>query len=177
MTFVETPISGSKVIQREPFTDERGSFARFYCEREFRDAGIDCAFRQMNICDNFKRGTLRGLHFQKGGAEEDKVVSCVRGRIFDVLVDIRPESRTFCRYFGCELSEENGKMLFIPKGCAHGYVTLEDNCGLVYLMSEFYSPGASAGYRYDDPAFGIKWPIGEDLIISDKDLNLPYIQL
>lgn len=177
MKFSATPIEGAYVIEREPFVDERGYFARFYCEKEFREAGIAADFKQINICKNNQQWTLRGLHFQDDEYAEDKVVSCVRGKIFDVCVDVRPDSATFCKYVACELSEENGKMLYIPKGCAHGYVTLETECQLIYLMSEFYVPAAAKGYRYDDPAFSIDWPGEGDFIISDKDKALPYIIL
>ncbi len=168
-------IEGSFLIERIPNRDERGYFSRLYCEREFQEMGIDASFKQMNLCENRNRWTLRGLHYQMGTHAEDKVVACTRGRIFDVFVDIRPDSKTFKKYCGYELSEENGAMLYIPKGCAHGYVTLEDDCQLLYLMSEFYEPGYSYGYRYDDPAFDIKWPEYGKLTISDKDQKLPFI--
>lgn len=175
MLFEKTGIEGAYLITRTPNYDERGSFARFYCEQEFKQAGIEESFVQMNICTNKKRGTLRGLHYQSENAAEDKVVSCIKGRIFDVCVDIRSSSETFLRYAAYELSEDNNKMLYIPKGCAHGYVTLEDDSSLLYMMTEFYVPNASFGYRYDDDAFGIEWPITSNLIISEKDRNLPKI--
>ncbi len=175
MNFIKTEIDGVYIIERTPNFDERGYFARFFCEKEFKAAGIGTNFKQMNLCFNKLKGTLRGMHYQLDGYAEDKLVSCVRGRIYDVCVDIRPDSPTYCKYVACELSEDNGKMLYIPKGFAHGYVTLEDNCQLIYMMSEFYVPGSAAGYRYDDKAFSINWPITQDLIISDKDKNLPHI--
>lgn len=175
MIISELAIEGAFLIKREPNRDERGYFARFYCEKEFQAAGIQMEIRQMNLCVNEQRGTLRGLHFQKGIYAEDKVVSCTRGVIYDVFVDVRKNSPTYLKYCACELSEDNGNMLFIPKGCAHGYVTLDENCQLFYLMSEFYVPEAVAGYRYDDPAFGIEWPLTEGLIISQKDKALPFI--
>lgn len=175
MIFTETFIAGAYMIERTPFKDERGYFARCYCEKEFQNAGIHVEFKQMNICENLQKGTLRGLHFQTGECAEDKVVSCLRGTVFDVCVDIRPESPTYCKYLACELSEDNGKMLYIPKGCAHGYVTLTDDCQLFYMMSEFYAPDFSAGYRYDDPAFAIDWPVKDGLILSEKDCKLPFI--
>ena len=169
-------IEGAYLIEREPRKDERGYFARLYCEREFQAAGIQMEIKQMNLCENKQKGTLRGLHFQRGAYLEDKVVTCTRGLIYDVCVDIRENSSTYLSYYACEMSEDNGKMLFIPKGCAHGYVTLEENCQLLYLMSEFYTPEAAAGYRYNDPAFGIEWPLKEGLIISPKDRELPFIK-
>lgn len=175
MVFEKTGIEGLVLIKRTSAKDERGYFARMYCEEEFKNAGICEKFVQMNLCFNEKKGTLRGLHYQVG-KQEDKVVSCVHGRIWDVCVDLRCESPTYKRYEAYELSEENQQMLFIPKGCAHGYLTLEENSQLVYLMSEFYIPGNDAGYRYDDPAFGIEWPFDEsNITISEKDKNLPYI--
>ena len=177
MKFIKTDIDDVYIIERTPSIDERGYFARFFCEEEFRNAGINTDFKQMNICFNDKFGTLRGLHYQRDGYAEDKLVSCVRGRIFDVCVDIRPNSPSYCQYVCCELSEKNGKMLYIPKGFAHGYVTLEDNCQLIYMMSEFYVASSAAGYRYDDTAFSIKWPVENNLIISEKDRNLPYINV
>lgn len=176
MKFLKTQIEGAYLIERTPNVDNRGYFARLYCAQEFKEAGIGMAFPQMNLCKNREKGVLRGLHFQSGGKEEDKVVACTRGRIFDVCVDIRKESETYCKYIAYELSEENGRMLFIPKGCAHGYMTLEEDCQLLYMMSEFYVPGLASGYRYDDPAFQIKWPKVSNLIISDKDKLLPYIK-
>lgn len=174
MRFYNTQIEGAYLIEKQPFQDSRGSFARIYCEKEFQEAGLDISIVQMNLCENKERGTLRGLHFQIGEKSEDKVVSCLQGRIYDVCVDVRPNSPTFGKWLGYELSHDNNRMLFLPKGCAHGYVTLESNCSLLYMMSEFYAPGFDAGYRYDDPAFKIDWPITENILISDKDKNLPY---
>lgn len=174
MIFENTAIEGVVLIKRTSSTDERGYFARLYCENEFREAGIHERFVQANLCFNEKKGTLRGLHYQVG-KQEDKLVSCIRGRIWDVCVDLRADSETYLKYVAYELSEENQQMLYIPKGCAHGYMTLEDNCQLVYMMSEFYIPGNDAGYRYDDPAFKIQWPsVGGTLVLSEKDKNLPY---
>lgn len=177
MIITELEIRGAFLIQRQPFTDERGYFARLYCEKEFQEAGIDIEIKQMNLCENKEAGTLRGLHFQEGEFAEDKVVSCTRGRIYDVCVDVRPDSDTYLKYCAYELSEDNGAMLYVPKGCAHGYVTLTDNCQLLYLMSQFYVPGYARGYRYDDPTFHIEWPIRSRLILSEKDKELPYINV
>lgn len=175
MRFEETFISGVFIVTRMPNFDERGSFARFYCVNEFKSVGIDKKIVQMNFCTNEKKGTLRGLHYQKEGYAEDKLVSCVNGSIFDVCVDMRADSPTYCKYVSCLLSAENGKMLYIPKGFAHGYLTLEDNSNLIYLMSEFYAPNSACGYRYDDPAFDIKWPFKDNLTISKKDLSWPTL--
>lgn len=170
-------IKGSFLIKKTKNIDQRGYFERTYCEREFRNAGIDISIRQMNLCVNNEKFTLRGMHLQRDEYAEDKVVSCTRGKIFDVFVDMREKSETYLQYEGYELSEENGYMLYIPKGCAHGYITLESNCQLLYLMSEFYTPTEGFGYRYDDPIIGIKWPEYENLIISQKDLNWDYLKI
>lgn len=174
MNFQTTKIPGLVLIERTASPDERGYFARLSCSREFREHGIAEDFVQSNLCLNRRRGTLRGLHFQKE-KQEGKLVSCVSGRIWDVCVDLRKESETFLQYAAYELSEENQRMLYIPKGCAHGYLTLEDDSRLIYMMTEFYIPGNDGGYRYDDPAFGIPWQLPEkELILSEKDRNLPY---
>ncbi len=175
MIFEKLKIEGAFLICRQPNQDERGYFSRLYCEREFREAGLEMEIRQMNLCENREKGTLRGLHFQRGEYAEDKVVSCTRGCIYDVCVDVRPDSPTYQSYCACELSEENGRMLYLPKGCAHGYVTLTEDCQLLYLMSQFYAPGHDGGYRYDDPAFQIDWPVKTGLILSKKDRELPFI--
>ena len=177
MIITKLEIKEAFLIQRQPFRDERGYFARLYCEKEFQEAGINMEIKQMNLCENKEARTLRGLHFQEDGFAEDKLVSCTRGRIYDVCVDVRPTSDTYLKYYACELSEDNGAMLYIPKGCAHGYVTLTQDCQLLYLMSQFYVPGCAKGYRYDDPAFNIEWPVKEGLILSEKDKELPYINI
>lgn len=176
MKITALDIEGAFLIEKTPRHDERGYFARLYCENEFREAGIEMDIKQINLCENKEKGTLRGMHFQSGEYAEDKVVSCNRGSIYDVCVDVRPDSSTYLKHCAYELSEDNGRMLYIPKGCAHGYVTLTDNVQLLYLMSEFYVPESAKGYRYDDPAFGIKWPINENLIISLKDSQWDYIK-
>ncbi len=174
MEFVKTRINGAYLIKRNVVQDNRGYFGRLYCSREFKENGIEEEFVQDNICLNKKKNTLRGLHFQTI-KEEGKLVACLKGKIWDVCVDLRSDSVSFCQYYAHELSEENQYMLYIPKGCAHGYVTLESNSLLLYKMTEFYIPGNDRGYRYNDPSFGIEWPVKLDnLIISDKDQNLPY---
>ena len=175
MEFKKTKIEGAFLIKRKSIEDNRGSFGRLYCEREFRENGIGDQFVQDNVCFNSKKHTLRGLHFQ-AIKEEGKLVSCLRGSIWDVCVDIRKHSKTFCNYVAFELSETNQNMLFIPKGCAHGYITLVDNSMLLYKMTEFYVPGNERGYRYNDPTFGIEWPCDlEDAVISEKDKRIPFI--
>ena len=177
MEFIKTDIDGALLIERKVIEDDRGYFGRLYCEKEFFDNGLFDKFVQDNVCYNRKKHTLRGLHFQTV-KEEGKLVTCLRGRVWDVCVDIRKDSNTFCKYIAFELSESNQNMLFIPKGCAHGYITLEDNSTLLYKMTEFYIPGNDGGYRYDDPSFGVEWPCDlGDLVISEKDRNLPFIQI
>lgn len=176
MTITQTKIPGAYIIKREPFVDFRGSFARMFCKDEFAAVGIDMDIAQINLSVNNKKGTLRGLHYQQGTAAEDKLVTCISGAVFDVCVDVRSSSPTFMQYHGETLSAENGLAMYIPKGCAHGFVTLQDNCSLVYLMSEFYVPNSSSGYRYDDPAFNINWQTEAPYIISEQDLMWGYIR-
>ena len=163
------------IIKREPFADERGSFARLFCKKEFEAAGLCFDIAQVNLSENYKKGTLRGLHFQKGDAAEDKLVTCVTGAVFDVCVDVRENSPTFGQWFGAMLSAENGNALYIPKGCAHGFLTLQDDCRLIYFMSEFFKPETASGFRYDEPLFSIDWPIQGPYIISEQDLKWKYI--
>ena len=177
MVFVGTTIQDAFLIKKEPNTDIRGSFTRIFCEREFKENGLTDRYVQLNMCNNIKKGTIRGLHFQKGKNAEDKVVSCIKGKIFDVCIDIRPESPTYLNVYAAVLSEKNDNMLYIPKGCAHGYQTLEDDSSVLYYMSEFFVPDSGAGYNYADPSFAIDWPIKDNIIISEKDRNLPFINI
>jgi dTDP-4-dehydrorhamnose 3,5-epimerase len=171
-----TKIPGAYVIWQKPFADERGSFARMFCKRELEAAGMCADIAQVNLSTNHKKGTLRGLHYQLGDAAEDKLVTCVSGAIFDVCVDVREGSPTFGQWFGETLSAENGAALYVPKGCAHGYLSLTDASGVLYFTTQFYTPGAESGYRYDDPAFGIEWPLPGPYVISEKDYNWNFIQ-
>lgn len=177
MNFIQTNLNGVFLIQKHPNTDERGTFTRIFCEREFKAHGLSDRYVQLNICNNIKRATIRGLHFQRGNNAEDKVVSCIKGKIYDVCIDLRPESPTYMSSYCTVLSEKNNNMLYIPKGCAHGYQTLEDDSSVLYYMSEFYVPDSGAGYNYADPSFAIDWPIKENIIISEKDKNLPFIHI
>lgn len=171
MNIIETKIKGAYIVERNSFTDERGYFVRAFCRKELGDAGINADFVQSNISGNHKKGTVRGMHAQKGGYEEEKLVGCTRGKMFDVCVDLRKDSETYLQYVGVELSEENGRMLYIPKGCAHGYQTLEDDTQAFYFVTQYYEPGSEIGYRYDEKKFAIEWPIKENLTISVKDQN------
>ena len=170
-----TLINGAYLIYIEPRQDERGFFARVVCENEFRAAGINATFKQCNMQRNIKAGTLRGMHLQREPHSEEKLVRCTRGAIYDVIIDMRPDSATYRQWYGAELSEENHRMLYVPKGAAHGYLSLSDDTETFYMVTEFYSPECEWGVRFDDPAFGIVWPDAGELIISDKDRAWPLV--
>jgi dTDP-4-dehydrorhamnose 3,5-epimerase len=165
---------GLYVVELDPSRDERGFFARSFCAREFEACGLDATVAQCNISFNEKAGTLRGLHFQAPPYEEAKLIRCTRGAIYDVAVDIRPRSHTYLRWHTIELTPDNGKMLYIPRGFAHGFQTLTKNSEVFYVMSEFYHAEKSRGLRWDDPLLAITWPLG-DPIISDKDRKHPLL--
>ncbi len=175
MKIEPTGLEGVYTIRREPFVDERGVFARMFCKRELEEAGLCSELAQINLSTNKKRGTLRGLHIQRGEDAEDKIVTCTTGAVFDVCVDAREGSPTFGRWFGAELSPDNGLALYVPKGFAHGYLTLEDDAQVLYFVTQFHKKDAEAGYRYDEPAFGIEWPLSPPFIVSGKDKSWPYI--
>lgn len=174
MLFTPTPIQSAFVIHLEKHTDERGTFGRAWCAREFAENGIDVNFVQGNVASTRKKGTLRGMHYQSGGWEEAKLVRCTRGAIWDVVLDLREGSPTFGQSYGVELAADTHRMLYLPPGCAHGYQSLVDDVEAFYLVSNYYTPGAERGVRYDDPAFGIAWPL-EVSALSEKDANwAPY---
>lgn len=175
MIFLETELPGAFAIDLERRDDERGFFARAWCEEEFRDNGLSTRVVQCNVAFNHTRGTLRGMHFQEAPHAEVKVIRCTRGGIFDVIIDLRPESETFTRWIGVELTDDNRRMLYVPAGFAHGYQTLEDDTETFYQVSEFYAPHAEGGVRWNDPAFGIDWPL-EVTIVSEKDTRWPDFQ-
>lgn len=175
MLFEETKLSGVWIVTPQPLRDERGFFSRIVCGDEFAEHGLYNSWAQQNIAYNYKRGTLRGMHYQKGKAAEIKVVRCTRGGIFDVAVDMRNYSSTYLQWMGVELTADNHKMFYIPEGFAHGYITLTDDTEISYLVSAPYTPGQEAGIRYDDPQVAVQWPI-EPQIISDKDKNWPYLK-
>jgi len=172
MKFIETKLEGAYLIEPERLEDERGFFTRSFCQKEFEEHGLNPRIVQCNISFNKKRGTLRGMHYQVAPYEEEKVVSCIRGAIYDVIIDLRQDSPTYGQWLVVELSAENYKMLYVPEGCAHGFQTLEDNTVVFYQMSEFHHPECARGVRWDDPAFGIKWPGGPTLI-SERDKKYP----
>jgi dTDP-4-dehydrorhamnose 3,5-epimerase len=172
MKFTETIIKGAFIIDPEEVHDERGFFARTFCVDEFGKAGLSTQFPQCNISYNDKKATLRGMHYQVEPFGEIKIVSCTSGSVYDVLVDLRPESTTYRKWFGVELSASNRRAIYIPKGIAHGFITLTDGAELFYMMSAIYKPDAARGVRFDDPAIGIKWPL-KPLVISKRDMNYP----
>jgi len=169
MRFVETPLQDAYLIELEPRSDERGSFCRLFCLQIFNEKIKNASFVQINESVNARKATLRGMHYQAAPYQEDKVVYCTRGSVYDVIVDLRENSPTYGRHFGVVL-EENSSALYVPKGFAHGFITLEDRTHLLYLMSDFYQPGFERGFRFDDPKFAINWPI-EPLILSKQDQN------
>jgi dTDP-4-dehydrorhamnose 3,5-epimerase len=172
MRFIETSLQGAFVIDPERLTDERGSFARSWCKKEFSERGLNTRVAQCNISFNLRRGTLRGMHYQIAPHEEVKIVRCTRGSIHDVIIDIRPWSATYGRHFAIRLDQSKGTMLYVPEGFAHGFLTLEDETEIFYMMSEFYEPAAARGFRWNDPALGISWP-EEVVTISDRDRSNP----
>ena len=182
MLFTESELKGSYLIDIEPIEDERGFFGRSFCQREFEAYGLKLCVAQCNISFNKKRGTLRGMHFQRPPKAEAKLVRCTRGRIYDVIIDLRPDSPTYCQWIGVELASSpttrgshlapGYRTLYIPEGFAHGFQTLEDDSEVFYQMFEFYSPEHASGVRWDDQAFGIKWPL-PDPIMSERDRTYP----
>lgn len=173
MLFEETRLKGAFVIHPEKREDSRGFFARACCKHEFEARGLNTHFVQCNISFNKKRWTLRGMHFQKSPKEEAKLVRCTKGSILDVIIDLRPSSATYQEWVGVELTENNHTMLYVPESFAHGYLTLLDESEVFYQVSEFYSPEYESGVRWNDLAFGIRWPEVMELIISEKDENWP----
>jgi dTDP-4-dehydrorhamnose 3,5-epimerase len=174
MIFEPTQIPGAMVIRPQRTEDERGFFARIYCERELAEHGLDPRLVQHSLSYNRLRGTLRGMHFQTEPHAENKLVSCNRGAIYDVIIDLRAESPSYRRWIAVTLTADGQESLFVPKGCAHGFVTLADETTVEYKISEFYAPGFAQGVRFDDPAFAIEWPLAP-VVISSRDLAYaPY---
>jgi dTDP-4-dehydrorhamnose 3,5-epimerase len=173
--FTEASVVGAKVIDPSPIEDDRGRFMRAWCAREFAGNGIEFTPVQANMGFSRKKGTVRGMHFQSVPALEAKLVRCTRGSIFDVVLDLRPQSDTYRKWHGVELSASNGRMLFVPEGCAHGYQTLEEGTEMYYMASEYYTPAAVGGVRFDDPAFLIEWPLPA-AAVSDQDRNWPLME-
>ena len=170
MKFNPTPLSGSYTIDLEKREDDRGFFARFFCINEYDAQQADRNVVQINNSLSKDKGTLRGIHYQLHPKAETKIVRCIRGSLYDVIIDLRPDSPTFLKWFGAELSAENRTMMFVPKGFGHAFLTLEENTEALYLVTEFYSPENERGIRWNDPAISIEWPI-TPLVISDKDMK------
>ena len=175
MIFRESKLAGAFVIEPEKIEDERGFFARSWCQKEFTEHNLNPRIAQCNISRNKKKGTLRGMHYQVAPHAEAKLVRCTKGAIHDVAVDLRPESPTFKQSVGALLTAENRQMLYIPEGCGHGFITLEDETEVFYQMSEFYHPELARGFRWNDPAFQIAWPVGVE-VISERDRTYPDFQ-
>ncbi len=172
MKFSETPLKGAYIITPDLLEDERGFFARSFCRHEFAAHGLKADFVQCNISFNKMKGTLRGMHYQASPHEEVKLVRCTAGAIYDVIIDMRAESPTFSKWFALELTAENHQQLYVPEGFSHGYQTMEDLTEVSYQVSSFYSPASECGIRWNDPAFGIAWPLPVSLI-SAKDAFHP----
>jgi dTDP-4-dehydrorhamnose 3,5-epimerase len=175
MIFHETELKGAFEIHIEPKADERGFFARSWCRDEFEEHKLNSRLAQCNISFNSQKGTLRGMHYQVAPYAEAKVVRCTQGSVHDVLIDLRPESPTFKQWVAVSLTAENRKMVYVPEGFAHGFLTLEDNTEVFYQMSEFYSAESARGIRWNDPAFGIAWP-GTVKVISERDRSYPNFE-
>ncbi len=174
MKFKETKLKGAYTIEIEKIGDDRGFFARAWCKREFQDHGLTASLAQANIAFNRERATLRGMHYQLFPFEEAKLIRCIKGKIFDVMIDLRPDSVTYKEWVGIELSEDDHRFIYVPENFAHGYLTLSENTEIFYQVSQFYTPESERGLRWDDPTFGIKWPLNEGLNISEKDQNWPF---
>ena len=175
MRFMATGIVGAWLIDPTPHEDNRGRFLRAWCANEFSDHGVDFVPVQANMAFSITKGTVRGMHLQEAPAIEAKLVRCTRGAIFDVVLDLRPGSPTYGKWYGAELSAENSRMLYVPGNCAHGCQSLEDRTEMHYMASEIYTPGAMRGVRFDDPAFAIRWPMVATMV-SDQDRSWPLVE-
>ena len=176
MKFKETNLKGAFVIEVDKLVDDRGFFGRLWCKEEFIEHDLNTDIVQSNVSLSRKKGTLRGMHFQRSPYQETKYVRCTRGSVYDVIIDLRPDSPTFKKWFGVELTEHNYKMIYVPKNFAHGFITLEDDSEVYYLVTQFYNKEAEDGLRWNDPVFEIQWPIEVDEI-SDKDNMHPGFDL
>lgn len=174
MTFIQTPLKGAYLVELKPFTDDRGWFSRTFCKNEFKLINHEKEFVQFNHSVTDLKGTIRGMHYQLPPFSEIKLIRCIRGKVFDVIIDIRQGSPTFLEHYSVELSEENKFSLYIPEGFAHGFQTLENNSQLIYHHTSFYQPGFEGGIRYSDPSVGIHWPL-QVTRISEKDSNYEFL--
>jgi len=169
MQFIETGLDGAYLLTPEPRSDDRGYFARVFCVDEFSALGLCTDWKQANIAHNKLKGITRGMHYQHEPDAEVKLVRCTKGSVYDAIVDMRPNSKTYRQWYGAELTEKNQHQLYVPTGFAHGYQVLEDNSDLHYMVSAMYSPTSEDGVRWNDPSIGIQWPIASDVLLSDKD--------
>ena len=176
MNFIQTPLEGAYIIEIKKIGDDRGFFGRSWCRKEMEEAGLNTKITQINTSLSRYKGTLRGLHFQLAPYQESKMIRCTRGAVYDVIVDLRPDSATFMQWFGTELNADNHCALYSPEGFGQGFITLEDNTEITYFTNEFYAPGMDRGVRYNDPGIGINWP-AEPVVISDKDKSWPDFSL
>ncbi len=174
MKFIKTNLEDLYIIKLISFHDGRGSFSRTFCKNEFEKIGLKNEFVQINQSINLKKGTFRGLHYQVPPFEDDKLIRCISGSVFDIIVDLRSNSKTFLEHFSIELSAKNQKMLFVPKGFAHGFLTLEDDSQLIYHHTSFYQPGFEGGINYKDPKIDIELPISVE-VVSKKDMEIPFL--
>jgi dTDP-4-dehydrorhamnose 3,5-epimerase len=174
MKFISTDLEGAFILEPERREDARGFFARCFCVKELEEHGLSLSVLQCNIAFTHRKGTLRGLHYQMPPMAETKLVRCTRGAVYDLIVDLRPESRTYLKHIGVELTAQNRRALFVPALFAHGYQTLTDDSEMTYLVDEFYTPSSERGLRYDDPALAIRWPLPL-AFISDKDASWPLL--
>jgi dTDP-4-dehydrorhamnose 3,5-epimerase len=172
MIFTETKLKGAFIVDVKKLEDDRGFFGRSWCRREFEAIGLTADVVQTNVAYSKLKGTLRGMHYQLSPYEESKLVRCTRGAVYDVIIDLRPESPTFKQWVGVELTADNYRMLFVPERFGHGYITLQDNTDVTYQVTQYYTPGAERGIRWNDPEFNIAWPI-EPLVMSEKDKQMP----
>lgn len=174
MIFEETQLKGAYIVSLQLLQDQRGAFARTYCKKEFAEIGHTKEFVQINQSYNNLKGTIRGMHFQLPPYQEIKLIRCIKGAVLDVIIDLRKNSKTFLHHFAVELSAENRKAIYVPENFAHGFQTLEDNAELIYQHTEFYTPLADAGIRYDDPTLNISWKL-PPVMVSDKDMHYKHI--
>jgi len=172
--FVETDLAGVYLVELTPHLDERGSFARLFCQREFADHGLSAVLAQVNLSYTTRQGTVRGLHYQVPPYAEAKLVRCIAGAIYDVVVDLRPASPTYLQHVALRLAAADDRAVYVPEGCAHGFQTLTNGAGVLYAMSTFYAPECARGVRYDDPALGIAWPLPAS-VVSERDRSWPLL--
>ncbi len=172
MIFTETTLKGAFLLEIKKIEDDRGFFGRSWCKKEMEEHGLNGNLCQANTSFSKLKGTIRGMHYQISPYEETKLIRCTRGSIFDVIIDLRPTSESYLKWFGAELTQDNYKMLYVPEGFAHGFITLTDNAEVYYNVTQFYTPGAEAGIRFNDPLFAIKWPV-EPAVVSEKDKSHP----